>query len=629
MMLEFLRKKTQLNNEAPDGTSQELRRIRKRIVMQACLAVMTVLMTVVILFGMTAAWYTNVVQSGGLIFQVETMGVNVDATVVDMTIIAQPGDEGAVNLTAANNGSGVVDITVSINKTNMDPQMQQRLYFYVESQVTANGETSQRSYVTASEGYTYQVFGGKRLTLTEQYHNAPALKWCWVYDVLGYYVLGQASNGSVQVEEYLRPIEYDYDSATFDVHGNLQTVDGTTTVGSFLSELSATDGYPGTIDTTQKVGQYYKVAVDANGYGVYAYLCTYEEVEANTDFDTALGKAASAGNPATYSALMTINAQAAIFDTITVGSSAALLNALESGEADAIVLSTDVTLDSGAALHIPADTDLLLDLNGHSLITNNSGYALNMEPNASLTITDGTISGNNAGNFASLVGAELTMNDVTVSGYKRGIAVADYSGTGEDSTVRITGCDIKVSEIAVTIYGNGAASEQTSKLLIEDSKLTGDLYAISGNGSIYGAGRWGTEIEIIRSEIMQNTGSGTVGAAIYHPQPDSTMNIYDSNIVGYTAMAIKGGSVTITDSAVIGVGERPAAPALTTSGFTDTADGIYVETGYEYDISLTIRDSSCMSYYSQGLRIFEETSKYVTYVQEGENIFQNKIKTSA
>lgn len=627
-MLEFLHKKTQLNNDAPGGASKELRRIRKRIAMQACLAVMTVLLTVVIVFGMTAAWYTNVVQSGGLIFQVETMGVNVDATVVDMTIIAQPGDEGAVNLTAVNNGAGMVDITVTINKTNMDPRMQQRLYFYVESQETAYGETAQRSYVTASEGYTYQVFGGNRLSLTEQYHNAPALKWCWVYDVLGYYVLGRASNGTVAVEEYLQPIEYDYDSATFDANGNLQTVDGTTTAASFLTALSASDGYPGTIDTTQKVGQYYQVAVDDNGYGVYAYLCTYEEVESNTDFDTELGKAASAGNPATYSALLTVNAQAAIFDTITVGSSAALLSALESGEADSVVLSTDVTLDSGTTINIPAGTDLLLDLNGHTLTTNASDYAINMESNSTLTVTDGTISGNGTGSFTNLTGADLTLNDVIVTGYNRGVNVADHSGTGLDSIVHITGSEINASEIAVTIYGNGSGSQQTSKLLIENSKLTGDLYAISGNGSIYGNGRWGTEIEIISSELYQNGSAGELGAAIYHPQPNSILNIYDSSLVGYNGMVIKGGTVTITESSVIGVGDNPKAATLTTSGYTDTADGIYVETGYEYEISLTLRDSSCLSYYNLGLRIFEENSKYVTYVQEGDNIFLNKTKTS-
>lgn len=627
-MLQFVHKKAQLNNTAPDSGNQELRRIRKRIGMQACLAVMTVLLTVVIVFGMTAAWYTNVVQSSGLIFQVETMGVNVGATVENTTFTAQPGDEGTISLEATNNGVGMVDITISINKTNMDPEMQQRLYFFVESQETANGETPQRSYVTASGGYSYLVFGGNDLTLTEQYHNAPLLKWCWVYDVLGYYVLGQASGDTVVVEEYLRPIEYDYDNATFDARGNLVTVDGTTTVESFLETLSGTDGYPGTISPNRMTGGYYKVDVDSSGYGVYAYLCSYDEVEANTDYDTVLGQAASAGNPATYSALMTINAESVQADYVTVSTAETLLETLASGEVNAIKLGANVTLDQGTTLNIPAGTDLLMNLNGYRLTTNSGTYGITMEPNSALTLTGGDIFGSDTttGTFVKLTGAELTMHDVNISGYNRGVAVADHSGTGQDSTVRVSDCDIYGKEFAVAIYGNGYGSEQTSKLLIENSTLTSDGYGISGNGSIYGDGRWGTEIEVINSRIMHNGSNGNTGAGIYHPQPNSTLNIFDSEIVGYNGIALKGGSATITNSSVIGIGENPAAPSLTSSGYANTADGIYVETGYEYDISLTLRGTSCLSYYSLGLRIFEADSAYVTYIEEGDNNFIDKNK---
>ncbi len=627
-MLEFLKKKkpTQLNNETPTPAKQELSRIRKRITMQAGLAVMTVILTVVIVFGITAAWYTNVVHSGGLIFEVEQMGVNVDATVSSDTFTAKPGDDGIICLEAANDGGAPVDITVSINKANMDEEMQKRLYFYVDAQQTANEETTQRSYLTASEGYTYRVQGGNSLTLTEQYHNASQLKWCWVYDVLGYYVLGQAGDADVEVMEYLRPIEYDYDYATFDENGYLLTVDGVTTLDEFLWTLSLEDGYPGYISTTDMMGQYYEVAVDENGYGVYAYLCTYWEVEANTDYDTALGIAALEGVTQTYSALMTIHAEQAVMDTITVSSEAALLQALEQGQADAIRLGSDVTLSSDSVLYIPAESELLLDLNGHTLSTSASDYAVELEENSSLTITDGNLTGKSAGNAFYMVGADLTLNDVNISGYAKVIQVKDFLGTGQDTTISITDCDIETTGNSILLYGNGSASSQTTKLFIENSTLTSDCYVISGNGSVYGDGRWGTEIEIINSTLTQNA-DRSVYAAIYHPQGQSTMNIYGSTISGYTGIAIKGGTVTIVDSMVMGVGKETCEPVLMTNGFSDTADAIYVETGYGYSISLTLQDSHAVSDYALGLRVFDENAPWVELKLKGTNYIQDKSQT--
>ena len=139
-MLELLNKNnpTQQNNPTSAPDQKELRYLRKRIALRASLAVLTVLLTLVIIFGMTAAWYTNVVHSGGLIFQVEQMGVNVNATIAATTFVAKPGDSGNIGLEAANNGTTPVDITISINKANMNEEMQKRLYFYVDCPQTRN-----------------------------------------------------------------------------------------------------------------------------------------------------------------------------------------------------------------------------------------------------------------------------------------------------------------------------------------------------------------------------------------------------------------------------------------------------------------------------------------------------------
>lgn len=629
-MLEFLRKNkpTQVNKDAPASTNKELGRIRKRIGIQLGLAVLTVLLAVVILLGMTAAWYTNVVQSSGLIFEVERLGVDVDATVHATTFTAQPGDEGIISLEAANKGTDAVNITVSINKSGLDLEMQKRLYFFVEKQTTANEEISQRSYLTGSDSFTYTVFGGNSLTLTEEYHNASQLKWCWVYDVLGYYVLGQAQEDTVEVAEYLRPIEYDYDNATFDADGNLLTVDGTTTTAEFLAALSLTDGYAGQISQENMVGSYYKVAVDENGYGVYAYLCTYAEVEAHTDFDTQLGQDALAGNPATYSARLTVNAEKVEMKTVSVENAEQLLAALESGEAEAIRLTQDITLSEEQQVLLSADSQVLLDLNGQTLTTSYSSYAILMENNSSLTVTNGTLSGADGSYAVRLYGADLILDNVNITGYQTGIAITDYSGSSKmDSTVRMTDCTMDVSGCGIMLFGNGHGSQQDSQLFIENCQLTSDSYVISGNGSVYGDGRWGTDVQVIGSTLTQDVASGTVASAIYHPQY-GTMNIQNSVVSGYTGIVVKGGSVTIEDSQVYGVGTTAAEPELMSNGFSDTADAIYVETGYGYAIEITVRNTTAESYYNQAYRVYEENALCVTAELEG-NTFQNKTKVTA
>ena len=616
-MLKLVRKKdpTQLNNDAP-AKNGELLKARKRVIAQAGLAAMTVLLTVVIIFGMTAAWYTNVVQSGGLIFQVEELGVNVNASILSSAFTAKPGDSGLIGLTAENLGTGMVDITVSANKTALTTEMQQRLYFYVETQQTQNGETSQRTYLTDGSGYTYSVFAQDKLTLTDVYHNNAQLKWHWVYDVLGYYVLGVSENGTVTVQEYLQPIEYDYDSATFNADGTLATVDGTMSAMEFLGRLSATDGYEGVLGKeTTSVGGYYPIDVN-NGYGVYAYLCTREEVEANTDYDTDLGLQAAAGQQASYQVKLTVNAAASTASPISVSDGATLASQIDQGVEYVKLGNEGIELTS--TLTIPAGQDVILDLNGKTLTTS-AVNAVKLEKGSSLTVLNGTMTG--AGNDRAFVtqGAELALNHVTIENYSFGLRVEDYDADGMDSVIRISDCDISASTCAVFACGNGFDSEQNTTIIIENSELYSENITICGNGTATGNPRYGTDIQIINSTVEST--SANTSAAIYHPQKDSTVNIYKSTIIGYTGIAMKGGSVTIKESTVTGTGANPVTPGYSTSGFTNTAAAISVETSYDYAISVTVDEASVLtSYYANAVELYMADSPYLTVVNNSKNI---------
>ena len=229
----------QTNKSSNVSGSAEVRSVQKSIYRQAALAGLTVVLTVVILFAMTSAWYTNVVQTSGLTFEAEAWGFKGDITVDANAILAGPGDEGILNLTVENDSNAVSAISLNISKNGMEEEMKQRLFFYVDTRMSRNGETMERVYLNRYEGYTYNVFSNSQLMLTEQFSNAPVIKWEWVYDVLGYYVLGKPyeiqtatetviDNGDgtttpstvnttmirMDIKEYLRPIEYDFDKAT-------------------------------------------------------------------------------------------------------------------------------------------------------------------------------------------------------------------------------------------------------------------------------------------------------------------------------------------------------------------------------------------------------------------------------
>lgn len=611
---------------------------------------MTVVLTVVILFAMTSAWYTNIVQTSGLVFEAESWGFEGEIKVENTAITAAPGDDGIVHLEVQNTGEGVSAISLNVSKGGMLEEMQQRLFFYVDTHMSRNDEIMDRVYLSSTEGYTYTLFNQGKLMLTEQTSNAPQLRWHWVYDVLGYYVLAQAGpevtalDGTtvqtMDIKEYLRPIEYDYDKATKTVHTaedgtvtvTVDTVDGKLSPEGYLVNLSLKDGYKGNIIPTQKLkNNFYPVDVDENGYGIYAYLCSYSEIEWDTQYDTDLGKIAyknANGEELTeeetrklnHTATLTISAQKNETTAVNVSTLSTLERIIAQNTADVVQLSSNITIPKDKSLTIPKDARIMLDLNDYTL-TSKSETAIKAQPGSSLTLlngmvqysTDLAVDETSYGVYTT--GAEVVMSEVKINGFDHGVYLADNQGSNEiDSRVHMVGCEIDAEICAVFASGNGILSDQKTQVIIENCKLSSDSIVISGNGDTSGNGRWGTDIQIIDSEIIGNTGDGTVKAAgIYHPQKDSTLTVYHSTVTGYNGIAIKGGFVRIDEESVItGVGDTPVEPAFGGSGFTDTADAVYIETNYGYEIVLEIGgDSKLVSDRGLSLQVYESTATNV------------------
>ncbi|MFI3228270.1 MAG: hypothetical protein R3Y09_12825, partial [Clostridia bacterium] len=324
--------------------NKQLSEIRKKIYSHIALISMVLVVTGVLALAITTAWYTNVNQTSGLEFELAEWGFEGNVYIQEETILISPGEQGIVDLTIENLNDNIVASTVNFSKEEMSEQMQKRLYFYADTTEITNDEVVDKLYLNNNNIYTYTITSNNTLEISDENSNDVEIKWEWVYDVLGYYVEGsfeenEDSEEVMEIAQYLKPIVYEYDNATFDEDGELLTVDGTTTKEEFLIALAQSDGYKSQeelyyeqtsddyvdltseeydgmdslalasngfsvassmqlygIDPENPVDGYYPIDVDEDGYGVWIYINNQDEIIEEIAYDTAYGLMSSQVN---------------------------------------------------------------------------------------------------------------------------------------------------------------------------------------------------------------------------------------------------------------------------------------------------------------------------------------------
>lgn len=647
------------------GNATKLKKIHNRIRLQIVIAVASFLLLLVLAFAMTAAWYTNTAKTGAMTFETKSWGFDESKITIGMdeSTILGVNAAGIVPINIDNSEcEDNIHVRVNVSKNLMPLELQKRIYFYAdtgeERAFESEGveepiiETVRPVYISAADdGYSYYVAPGQMLTLGEDFCSDVPVKWEWVHDMQGYYFSGTVAGGSVTIEEYLRPIEYDSDHATWYTAENMEekeldagnkigqlktvdTVDGTKAVEEFLTEFSQKDGYPGMIDTknveviciindevpenelaegTEKelyfangFHYFYPVQVDANGKGVWAYLCTLGEVEAGNKFDTEFARDPSAVISGEIRTEVTISVTSIKRQDATRTNTAenlvdAIAAAAASETESVIELTQNIAFNKGLTV---ASGSVLIDLNGYSLTCTESvgdNAAFSVSEGASLTLQNGRLlrekvdtgaaTGAVGSRAVDSMGGTVVLGGMTISGFDSAVYLHDMDGeSGEDSIVKISNCDISTRETAIFFQGNGSKSAETpTRVIIQKSKIASDYIGISGQGSSsLGDERWGTDLIVSDSEI-----SG-FWAGIYHPQQNSTVTVMKSVISGYTGIAVKGGTVRIKDSTVSGTGSYQAAAAAS-SGWTDTGDGVYMEAVYGWGATLKLEGSNAVT----------------------------------
>lgn len=299
---------------------------------------LAVLMIGAILFALTSAWYTNTIQANEI--TLKTAKWNFDGTItldgednngtLDLGDL-YPGDTRPLPVIIENQDTRGVNVRVEADKSKMaSPEMQQRLYLYVEVTDEATN-TKTRHYINSLSGYMYQVNANQTLRITDAERTLSAnekqdkntLHLQWVYDMTGYFLLGKVDETGAKVTgkaadsqpEYLMPVTYDLDRAQFDPNGKLSSVSEyqTTTNGTagyattgredYLTRLfdQYISGYNknAKLYTSETIvrGNYYAVDVDTTGYGVWLYLPDQDAIKKAEEWDMSAAKNMETAQP--------------------------------------------------------------------------------------------------------------------------------------------------------------------------------------------------------------------------------------------------------------------------------------------------------------------------------------------
>jgi len=245
----------------------------------------------------------------------------------------------------------------------------------------------------------------------------------------------------------------------------------------------------------------------------------------------------------------------------------------------------------------------VLDLNGHTITGPATGTLMTLTGDSDVILMNGKIqSQDKSKDIISVSNSSLTLSDVEITGGNEGIDISDQNGS-VDSCIRLFRSTFDTEGSAVYVRGNGTRTEAKTQVIIEDCTLKSNYIGVATNGT---TSYWGVDIQIRHSTL---TGKY---AAVYQPQGNGTVQVTDSTLTGYTGVAIKGGELHVLDSTITGTGAAQN-PQYSQSGFTDTGDGIYIETNYDGDILLEISGGSRIeSAYSYSLQVFEPDAANVT-----------------
>lgn len=460
----------------PENT--DISALKRRIVRQGVLTVLALVMTLLLVFTGAVAWYTNVAQVQELTVQTDAWGFSGTVTLNGDTVSGEgaalataPGSDTPLSLAMTNTGDAPAEAFVTVDKSGLDVELQKRLYFYVDAAqtvqpqavVSAEVETAQppaeetvaEAWLHGGNPYAYTLLP-KDSVDTEKTEGVAQLRCRWVYDLTGYYFTGNVETvpdqntgiltvGEVTEKAYLRPVEYDYDTAQFDESGAL-TKAGEQMLAGFLTGLAETDGYPLVPDAEKPIcgqdGSRFYLVQESSEENANVYLRLYgqKEIEAASDLDTRMANAVASGTEnaelpkLTGTVKISVTGQQVRRADRTVSGAEELTDALAALQpAERIVLTEDIQLATEQELTV-ADSDVTIELGGHTLTMQKPIVVTG----GTLYLSNGTVACP-AGSTAAiqLTGGSVLLDGVTAQNAEK---LVELAADAEHTSVRLRNC---------------------------------------------------------------------------------------------------------------------------------------------------------------------------------------------
>ena len=200
-----------------------------------------------------------------------------------------------------------------------------------------------------------------------------------------------------------------------------------------------------------------------------------------------------------------------------------------------------------------------INLNNFTLTGQNFGEAILVE-DATASIKNGTIKNGNSASAISINNSSANIENVNINTDKRSVnVIATESEKTAEAIFSNTNITSKQEDAAVFIQAK--AENATAKVTINNTSISGDWYALSGNGTNTGG----------KTEITINSGNlSGKSYGIYHPQV-GVMTINGGTIYGgETGIEVRSGEVNIYGGNITGGGNSlendPNGNGTTTSG---------------------------------------------------------------
>lgn len=250
--------------------------------------------------------------------------------------------------------------------------------------------------------------------------------------------------------------------------------------------------------------------------------------------------------------------------------------------------------DAEQTNYITLDTPVTLDLNGYDItyditdeetvsnnlikVTGKNVIITNSSQNESKLINQFD-NGSNAYSVIYAVGANLTVENVTIESKGIGISATNSDMVVKNSTIT------SETGLGFGFFGGMTAEEAKTDtanyntLTLENSSVSGYTFALAGNGT-----KHGTAVTIQNSTL-----SGTIGAGIYHPQVGTlTVGGADTKISGTSGIELRAGTLEVSGGEISATAKTFETLPNEAGSTIDGAAIAVSQHGYDPDIAVNI-----------------------------------------